>query len=193
MLMVFIVLQHIGRQYFEVKSFITIALNTVVLVLTILYFYQLQTNLSNYFLIDNIKKQTVIISITYPIVYFATPAFQFLRNGKAMKDLDTPDKVLSIIILLLATVALVLQIIQYLILAKKLVSYKFNKQVRLLGYLNYLFVISCVGIFTFMLVRALRPYLHIFIICELLPLWVVYTIYRKIIKDGNGVKTNEVV
>ncbi len=183
MLAVMILLQHL-RTIFQLEQIsVSAPLNIVVLIFTILYFWHLQINLSSYFLIDNIKPQTIIISITYSIVYLLGPLLQILRDGKPIKDMPQQYKTISIILMLLIATALIIQIIQYILLARKLVRYQFNILVRRLGYSYYIWLLSIALTLTFILIKPIKPYGHIFILLEVLPLWFTYKIYREINSD----------
>ena len=186
MLAVMILLQHL-RTIFQLEQIsVSAPLNIVVLIFTILYFWHLQINLSSYFLIDNIKPQTIIISITYSIVYLLGPLLQILRDGKPIKDMPQQYKTISIILMLLIATALIIQIIQYILLARKLVRYQFNILLRRLGYSFYIWLLSIALTLTFILLKPIKPYGHIFILLEVLPLWFTYKIYREINSDKKG-------
>ena len=186
MLAVMILLQHL-RTIFQLEQIsVSAPLNIVVLIFTILYFWHLKSNLSSYFLLDNIKLQTIIISITYSIVYLLGPVLQILSDGKPIKNMPQQYKTISIILMLLISAALIIQIIQYILLARKLVRYQFNILVRRLGYSFYIWLLSIALTLTFILIKPIKPYGHIFILLEVLPLWFTYKIYKEIKNDKIG-------
>jgi hypothetical protein len=180
-----LIAQHLPTILGFTQLSISISLNIMVLLFTIIYFVQLQYNLSHYLLIDNIKPQIISIIITNTLMYLLLEVMSFFKGRDTMYNLPVQGKILLGLFMLIGSAACIIWIIQYIKLGQKLVKYEFNTEVRQLGYSFYLVLISFIVIIIFSLIKPLKPFRHIIIILELLPYWYTFKIYRKLLVSKN--------
>ena len=193
LLTVLLIAQRVTKHFLFDDSYITISINICILISTIIYYLQVQYNFKHYLLIDNIRKQIISIVISYIIMYSSVPVFQYLRNGKTFQEMPQQDKIISGIFMLLSGAAAIIWIIQQIILANKLIRNTNNIEVRRLGYSIYSLFIFFIIIPLLSLTPALKPFRHVVIIGELLPLFFAFKIYRKLLNDKNDISEAEVL
>ncbi len=95
------------------------------------------------------------------------------------------DMVFAFLVMAIGGAAAIIWIIQQIILANKFVRNKNNIEIRRLGYSIYSLFIFFFIVPFLNTSPALKPYIHIAIISELLPLFFVFKIYRKLLNDKN--------
>ncbi|MFZ4400381.1 MAG: hypothetical protein ACOYO1_10130 [Bacteroidales bacterium] len=179
-LVILIILQHLIR-IFEVTNFyITITVYGLVLISSILYFLQLFSNFGKYLNIENIKAQIYGLICGYSILYISTVAIMVINNMVLIQKMNDQEKPLLVGFGILSTIALIFLIVEYFLLGIKFSRRNNLKQIRLLGYSLFLVQISLIGVGIFYLNKSLKPFIHVFIIFELLPYWITSNIYFKI-------------
>ena len=169
--------------YLLQKSLLSIGINLSCMVLSVVYFLQLKYNLSRYLKIDNVKNQLIAIAMLYPIMYLSAMVVLVSTNGKTYKEIPQQDKIISFIVFFISMISIIILWIQQIIMAYKLTKDNSNADIKRMGYSIYINSVLFILVIVFDLIPTLKPYHHIDIIGELLPMYFALKIYRKLLNE----------
>ena len=161
LLSVLLVAQHASKFFTEEESYISISINMLMMLTTIAYYLQLHYNFKHYLLIDNIRKQIIIIIITHIITYVFGIIYPLYIKGNITKEMPGQDMVFAFLVMAIGGAAAIIWIIQQIILANKFVRNKNNIEIRRLGYSIYSLFIFFFIVPFLNTSPALKPYIHI--------------------------------
>ncbi len=95
------------------------------------------------------------------------------------------NKIVLTILGLIGLLSVLLLVVIYIMLGIKLTKKTYSAEVRQLGYSFYIVPVAFIISMVFDFIPALKPFHHVFIIFELMPYFIIWRIYSKLLLSLN--------